>query len=190
MQKRVESILTNKKSTNVLLIFLVCLTILFKIGVLWGIFLSIFFFWISASAVSIICIGIIVKSIRNRNLKRILLNLFIILFVVSLQFVQVHAFRFRLFSSVYEKEANKIHAVVNTADDGRYIELPEENSWLGKVSYFKRGTDVLILFEERYTLFDCFCYVRDFSQTPINTVLEGAPKIEKLNEDWYYVNLF
>ncbi len=180
----------NKKSTYVLLFFLVCLTVLFKIGVLWGNFISIFFFWISASAVSIICIGIIVKSIRNRSLKGILLNLFIILFVVSLQFVQVHAFRFRLFSNVYETEADRIHKIVSANADGHYIELPEENSWLGKVSYFKRGTDVLIVFEERYTLFDCYCYVRNFSKTPINAVLTDAPKIEKLNEDWYYVNLF
>ncbi len=190
MQKRVVSILTNKKSTDILLLLLVCLTILFKIGVLWGNFISIFFLWISVSAVSIICIGITAKSIRTRNLKRILLNLFIILFVVSLQFIQVHAFRFRLFSNVYEKEANRIHRIVSINADGHYIELPEENSWLGKVSYFKCGTDVLIVFEERYTLFDCYCYVRNFSQNPIDAVLKEAPKIEKLNEDWYYVNLF
>ncbi len=89
-----------------------------------------------------------------------------------------------------EAEQNKtahirIHRIVSINADGHYIGLPEENSWLGKVSYFKCGTDVLIIFEERYTLFDCYCYVRNFSQNPIDAVLKEAPKIEKLNEDWY-----
>lgn len=148
----------------------------------WVLFISTLLVWVITFAFSIF----------KRKKVNVVMCLFLIIFTILIPAIRLTAVKFFTFRSYYDEVSMLTYKKVIHLPDTEFLLSPlsEENSWLGNVSYHKSDDGILIVFEEKYTLFDYYCYVRVFSDNSIDEMMPDVVSIEPLNNDWYYVNLF
>lgn len=131
------------------------------------------------------------RRIFSKNSIKILSCICLSFILIALQFVWIPAFRFRVFHDQYEKASIQIHENSMSLPNGTYLPYSISNEKnLGKAYYCKSDDYFLVIFEESYTLFDCFCYVRCFSSESIYKCLPDAVEIHDIQDNWYHINLF
>lgn len=148
--------------------------------------------WVLFFTTLLVWVVALVFSIFKRKKVNTVICLFLIIFTILIPAIRLTAVKFFTFQSYYDEVSMLTYKKVINLPNTEFLLSPlsEENSWLGNVSYHKGDDGILIVFEEKYTLFDCYCYVRVFSDKSIEEMMPDVVSIEALNNDWYYVNLF
>lgn len=191
MQKHVVNISTDRKNlfSQMLMIFLCLMAVVIKTLWIMGCNISVIFVHLFLIFAAISCFAVGICTLKNGKIN-FLISVCAVILIISTSLIQIPAAKFRFFKSTYDTIVEDVHMQVLSEKDGFYIELPKFNSWLGDVHYFKSNQGIAISFEERYTFFDCFCYVKIYSNSNIDTIIPNSQTIEDLGNKWYYINLF
>lgn len=146
-----------------------------------------------------------ITSCKSRRLFGAITCFILLCVVIIITFIPVNGIRFEMMKDTYEEYAGRAYQkLLSEAPEGIYLPLYEANhpaavpidfdssSYLGKIGYVKGEQGNAIIFEDRYTLFDYWCYVRVFSENTIEDILStyDVAEIINLGHNWYFVNLF
>lgn len=142
-----------------------------------------------------ITVGVIIyncyKSFRvRRSWAILLLSLMLSVMTVALPFIRTWCWKFFLFESTYVEKSEEYYQYALSNPIESFVPV-EGAKVLGRdVILIRDEEDILVCFVEAYTLFDCGCFVRKYTDKEVSELIPDSPFIREMKDNWYYVNLY
>lgn len=174
----------------------------------WNVFGSDAAGWM-AYVLAVCCGGLwiaaLVLSCRAKRPFGAVASLVLLVAAAAAAWMPVNGVRFALMQNDYEECAESAYqTVLAGAPDGVYLPLYaeghpmavptglESRPLLGKIGFVKGAAGTAVIFEDRYTTFDYWCYVRVFSEDGVEAVFPDydLAAVIDLGGDWYFVDFF
>ncbi len=191
-----------------ILVIAVFLTLFLLVLKVWNVFGSDAAGWM-AYVLAVCCGGLwisaLVLSCRARRPFGAVVSLVLLAAVAAAAWMPVNGVRFAMMRNAYEEYAeNAYQTVLAEAPEGVYLPLYGEGNpmavpvelesrpLLGKIGFVKGAAGSAIVFEDRYTTFDYWCYVRVFSGDGVEAMFPDydLAAVIDLGGDWYFVDFF
>lgn len=193
---------------TVIFVIAVFLTLFLLVLKAWNVFGSDAAGWM-AYVLAVCCGGLwitaLVLSCRAKRPFGAVVSLVLLAAAAAAAWMPVNGLRFALMQSAYEECAeNAYQTVLAEAPEGVYLPLYaeghpmavpvelESRPLLGKIGFVKGAAGNAVVFEDRYTTFDYWCYVRVFSGDSVEAMFPDydLAAVIDLGGDWYFVDFF
>lgn len=194
-----------RKGLFVLSAFLTLVLLVLKA---WNVFGSDAAGWM-AYVLAVCCGGLwisaLVLSCRAKRPFGTVVSVVLLVAVAAAARMPVNGVRFTLMQNAYEECAENAYQTVRAeAPEGVYLPLYaeghpmavpvelESRPLLGKIGFAKGAAGTAVVFEDRYTTFDYWCYVRVFSGDGVEAMFPDydLAAVIDLGGDWYFVDFF
>ncbi len=191
-RESMETVPKPKKLPHLSTVMIVLFTVIFVGYKLWSIFFGGCYGMLEDLLAMLTLVLWLVKLIVSlfRKQKQIAVAcVFLLAFLIGFAGIQVVDARFFFYKDAMQETAEEISATLTDTEDAFFLPvLHDASKTLGEIHYYRTNGELAICFRERSSTFDYYCYV--YTKADPETIIKDPAHVQKLAENWYYINLY